>query len=183
MRGFAMTAAILGTVSLAFATSTEVAGTTFASFRSVPFQRDVIAAKSDKDGGGKAGQMKSGSGPTGPQQFSPQQFKGPQPGPQLYKGGPKPQDFKAAPQPGPQQYQRVNPQFAPQSPPMKWVAPRKVPNDVRWVHGHRYYGAYFIVPFGASIYANHYCYDWFFGPYGQGYYWNYDRCPIYEDWW
>ena len=61
-----------------------------------------------------------------------------------------------------------------------WVAPKYIPRTVRWTRDwrHRYYGAYFIVPFGFATYANHYCYDYFYGPYGLGYYWNYDRCPV-----
>jgi hypothetical protein len=185
MRTSIFTVVMLGTIGFAFSMSSEVPATTFSSLRSLSFPADVIAVKSDKDGGGKSGQMKSGGGPTGPQQL-----KGPPPGPQLYKSGPKPQDLKVAPETGPRQYQKVGPQFAPQkdqdgskSTTIKWVAPKKVPKHIQWVHGHRYHGAYFIVPFGASLYANHYCYDWFYGPYGSGYYWNYDRCPIYDDWW
>jgi hypothetical protein len=60
------------------------------------------------------------------------------------------------------------------------VAPRHVAPRYRWARDrrHRYYGAFFAVPFGFGLYATHYCYDWRFGPGGWGYYWNYFRCPL-----
>ena len=52
--------------------------------------------------------------------------------------------------------------------------------SVRWSRDprHRYYGAFFAVPFGYALYAGNSCYDWRFGPRGWGYYWNYYRCPL-----
>ena len=35
-----------------------------------------------------------------------------------------------------------------------------------------------LVPNGYAAYATHPCYEWLVGPRGQGYYWNYDRCPV-----
>lgn len=51
---------------------------------------------------------------------------------------------------------------------------------VRWSrdHRHRYYGPYFIVPFGYDLYAGNSCYDWEHGPHGWGYYWDYWTCPV-----
>jgi hypothetical protein len=73
------------------------------------------------------------------------------------------------------------PRFTSHKPATKWVGPRHPPRYLGWSldRRHRYYGAYFLVPFGIALYASHYCYDWTLGPYGWGYYWNYDRCPVY----
>ncbi|HWK67674.1 MAG TPA: hypothetical protein VNS34_22355 [Rhizobiaceae bacterium] len=51
---------------------------------------------------------------------------------------------------------------------------------VRWSrdHRHRYYGPYFIVPFGYGLYADNSCYDWEYGAHGWGYYWDYWTCPV-----
>ncbi len=51
---------------------------------------------------------------------------------------------------------------------------------VRWSrdHRHRFYGSYFIVPFGYGLYASNSCYDWEYGPHGWGYYWDYAECPV-----
>ncbi len=59
------------------------------------------------------------------------------------------------------------------------AAPRRS-TRYRWSRDrrHRFHGAYFAVPFGFAIYANHYCYDWRDGSRGLGYYWNYERCPL-----
>lgn len=44
---------------------------------------------------------------------------------------------------------------------------------------HRFFGAFLLgVPFGYAAIAAHPCYDWTYGPYGWGYYWNYYRCPV-----
>jgi hypothetical protein len=60
------------------------------------------------------------------------------------------------------------------------TAPRRSARTYRWSRDrrHRFYGSYFAVPFGFALYANHYCYDWVYGPRGWGYYWNYRRCPL-----
>ena len=61
------------------------------------------------------------------------------------------------------------------------VHPARHPNGpVRWSrdHRHRYYGPYFIVPFGYELYAGNSCYDWAYGPHGWGYYWDYWTCPV-----
>jgi hypothetical protein len=114
---------------------------------------NAIEVKSDKGGGASK---------SGPQQ-SPQQFK---------SAPPVQQQFKAGPQLVPQQ---AGPQLK-----KKWIAPGNIPKDVSWTldRRYRYYGGYFIVPVGSPLYATHPCYDWFYGPYGWGYYWDYDRCPV-----
>lgn len=46
-------------------------------------------------------------------------------------------------------------------------------------HKHRFFGAFLIgVPYGYYAISGNPCYDWFYGPEGWGYYWNYDRCPV-----
>ncbi|MCC6947072.1 MAG: hypothetical protein IT539_04820 [Bradyrhizobiaceae bacterium] len=46
-------------------------------------------------------------------------------------------------------------------------------------HRHRFFGAFLLgVPFGYTAVVSNPCYDWTYGPYGLGYYWNYDRCPV-----
>ena len=119
---------------------------------------NAIEVKSDK------GDSKGGVSKSGPQQ-SPQQFKTGPAGPQQFKAGPQlvPQEYKADPHPK-----------------KKWVVPGNIPKGVTWTidRRHRYHGAYFIVPVGSPLYATHPCYDWFYGPYGWGYYWDYDRCPV-----
>jgi hypothetical protein len=46
-------------------------------------------------------------------------------------------------------------------------------------HKHRFFGAFLIgVPYGYYAVVSNPCYDWFYGPQGWGYYWNYDRCPV-----
>ena len=189
----ALIAVAAGTLGLApsLSDSAQAAGTNLGLLRVLSIQSDAIEVKSDK-GESKSGEFKGGaskSGP-GPQQL---QFKaGPQQ--QQFKAGPQQQQFKAGPQVGPQDH-KVAPKLGPQqfeaspkkykgSPndPIKWVAPKHIPKGVQWVRGHRYHGSYFIVPLGDYRYANHYCYDWFYGPYGPGYYWSYDRCPV-DDWW
>jgi len=46
-------------------------------------------------------------------------------------------------------------------------------------HRHRFFGAFLIgVPFGYAAVASHPCYEWFYGPQGWGYYWDYGRCPV-----
>jgi hypothetical protein len=58
--------------------------------------------------------------------------------------------------------------------------PRRPHGPVRWSrdHRHRFYGSYFIVPFGYGLYASNSCYDWEYGPHGWGYYWDYAECPV-----
>ena len=158
---FAAVAPVLGALGLAglSASPAQTAASHLALPPTPSVRPDVIEVKSEK-GESKGGGSKSG------QQQSPQQFKSvPQ----------SPQQFKAGPQLAPQQYQ-VNPQ----SPQKKWIIPGNIPKDVTWTldRRHRYHGAYFIVPVGSPLYATHPCYDWFYGPYGWGYYWNYDRCPV-----
>ena len=60
------------------------------------------------------------------------------------------------------------------------AAPRRSSQSHRYSRDgrHRFYGSYFAVPFGFALYANHYCYDWDYGSRGWGYYWNYERCPL-----
>jgi hypothetical protein len=46
-------------------------------------------------------------------------------------------------------------------------------------HRHRFFGAFLVgIPLGYAAISTHPCYDWVYGPYGWGYYWNYDRCPV-----
>ncbi len=58
--------------------------------------------------------------------------------------------------------------------------PRRPNGPVRWSrdHRHRFYGPYFIVPFGYGLYAGNSCYDWEYGSHGWGYYWDYAECPV-----
>ena len=60
------------------------------------------------------------------------------------------------------------------------VAPRRSAQTYRWSRDrrHRFYGPYFAVPLGFTLYATHPCYDWVYGSRGWGYYWNYTRCPL-----
>jgi hypothetical protein len=58
-------------------------------------------------------------------------------------------------------------------------APRLVHKGWDRHHRHRFLGAFlFGIPFGYAAITAHPCYDWTYGPYGWGYYWNYDRCPV-----
>jgi hypothetical protein len=60
------------------------------------------------------------------------------------------------------------------------AAPRRDSRRYRWSRDrrHRFYGPYFAVPWGFTLYATHPCYDWRYGSRGWGYYWNYARCPL-----
>ncbi len=60
------------------------------------------------------------------------------------------------------------------------AAPHRSARAYRWSRDRRYrfYGPFFAVPLGFSLYATHPCYDWGFGPSGWGYYWNEARCPL-----
>ncbi|MFN3746561.1 MAG: hypothetical protein ACK4TL_17810 [Hyphomicrobiaceae bacterium] len=72
------------------------------------------------------------------------------------------------------------PRAAPRRAAPRHAAPRRTTRPYRWTRDrrYRYYGPYFIVPFGYWLYDEHYCYDWRYGPRGWGYYWNYRRCPL-----
>ena len=119
---------------------------------------DVIQIKSGGGGGGRSsgarsGSSRMGSGPKG-------SFKSSSKG--SFKGGSK-GSMKGGPKGGP-----------------KVVKGGSKGGHVRWSRDrrHRYYGAFFGVPFGYALYAGNSCYDWRVGPRGWGYYWNYYRCPL-----
>ena len=174
-----------GALGLAIAPSGHAAGTHLGpGLLAVPLESEVIQVQSPSGsagpgrvgpgrvgpgrvGPGRAGPGRAGPGSAGPGRVGPGRAAPGRVGPGRVGPG------RAGPGrvgPGRVGPGRVGPGRASPGRPGVW----------RWSRDrrHRFYGAFFGVPFGTALYGSHYCYDWRAGPRGWGYYWNYGRCPI-----
>jgi hypothetical protein len=187
MRTLLFAAIAVGAVGLTASTSftAQAAGSQLAPLREVSIQSDAIEVRSHESNPGK---FKSSSKPSSTKfksssKPSSTKFKSSsKPSSTKFKSSSKPSStkFKSSSKPSSTKFKSSYKSDSKKFEKKIWVAPKYIPRTVRWTRDwrHRYYGAYFIVPFGFATYANHYCYDYFYGPYGLGYYWNYDRCPV-----